>query len=243
MKTDLQKRRDQLEAQLSKVGTELASMRGSRDTLRKSREADAKRVDEATSNKALYEKAYLFLMSEMTERRKQALDGIESMASAALRLVYGPNYQLHFNTFDEKRKEEGMSTFRMELQIESPFETDTLITGVSGERGGGVQEIVAFALRIAALNWLGYGGPLLMDEAYKSMSHDHKIEEVAKFLRQVADATGRQMIFATHKADTFSQYADSIIHVTIDNGASKVTVYDDMGSIPIDEDDEYDDTD
>lgn len=83
-------------------------------------------------------------------------------------------------------------------------------------------ETCSFGLRIAALEWLGYDGPLILDEAYKSVSSDDKIVNVAKLLKMYVESSKRQIIFATHKADVFEEYADHIIHVSKENGNSKV---------------------
>jgi ABC-type enterochelin transport system ATPase subunit len=112
----------------------------------------------------------------------------------------------------------------MEVGIESNFKSKKLITGLTGERGGGVVETASFALRIAALEWLGYKGPLLLDEAYKSMSNDSKIDKVAQFLKKYSETSGRQIIFATHKADTFSGYADNIVNISKINGISTASI-------------------
>jgi DNA repair exonuclease SbcCD ATPase subunit len=36
------------------------------------------------------------------------------------------------------------------------------------------------------------------------------------------ESSKRQIIFATHKADVFEEYADHVIYVTKENGNSKV---------------------
>jgi ABC-type thiamine transport system ATPase subunit len=95
-------------------------------------------------------------------------------------------------------------------------------TGLLNERGGGLIEVVSFALRIAALKWLKYDGPILLDEAWKSMSNDYKIDRVVDFLREVTDSTGRQVILVTHMFDKFGPEADNIVHVTKVDGKASV---------------------
>jgi len=90
------------------------------------------------------------------------------------------------------------------------------------ERGGGVTESTSWGLRLAALEWLDYDGPALLDEAFKSVSSDEKIENVAKLLQQYVNSSGRQIIFATHRADVFEEYADNTILVTKKNGISVI---------------------
>jgi hypothetical protein len=159
------------------------------------------------------------------DRRQKAVDSIEQIATHALRLIYGEGYRLQFDTFEEKRKE-GASNFKMEINIASPSDDGEVITGIDDERGGGLLEIVAFALRIAALNWLGYSGPLILDEAYKSMSSDEKLTAVASFLKEITESMDRQIIFATHRGEVFGDKSENIIHIENKNGTAQATILD-----------------
>jgi ABC-type sulfate/molybdate transport systems ATPase subunit len=77
---------------------------------------------------------------------------------------------------------------------------------------------------------------VLLDEAWKSMSNDEKLDAVAKFLKEITDATGRQVIFATHKQDVFGKVASRILKVSKHDGVAKVdTVQANL------EDEDYDD--
>ena len=198
--------------------TKLAERKGARDQLIRARLEEQNRLDTAKEEQQVAHQAHLFLQSESATRREQAIQYIEGMATPALRMVYGPRYRLQFNTFEEKRSKEGANNFKMEIQIASPFGDQEVVTSLKNARGGGVMEIVAFSLRIAALNWLRYKGPLIIDEAYKAISTDHKIDSVAQFLREVTNATGRQLIFVTHMGLIFGPQADKIVWVGNNDG-------------------------
>src|SRR5579862_5639888 len=139
----------------------LTEMKGAKNQLEKVRDVEIDLLNEIKNEQQLSHQAHLFLLSEITDRREVALNAIETMASAALRQIYGEGYALRFETFEDKRKD-GESNFKMEIRISSPHEGKILETGLLGERGGGVIEVVAFALRIAALNWLNYDGPIIL---------------------------------------------------------------------------------
>jgi hypothetical protein len=201
---------------------DLTQQEGARSALLRVRNKEQTAYDATRNEAALSAKAHLFLLAEITERRQKAVEAIEDMGSSALKLVYGEGYRLKFQSYDEKKTSAGASGFRMEILIGSPYEGGELLTQLLGERGGGVLEVVAFALRIAALNWVGYKGPLLLDEAYKSISSDGKVDAVANFLRHVCDQMGRQLIFATHKLDVFGPLSDHIVHVTKEDGIAKI---------------------
>ena len=209
--------------QINRIKTELLQSKGARDQLQKTFNSEILNYEKFKEDQKISYQASLFLMSEIVSRRKKATEAIEKMSTYALRLIYGKGYKLKFNTFEEKRKE-GSNTFKMEIQIVRPFEGGEIYTGIKGERGGGVAEIVSFALRIAALSWMNYSGPLLLDEAYTSMSNDDKIHSVASFLRDVTDHTGRQIIFVTHEVDAFSRVADRVIEIKKVDGVAKAKI-------------------
>lgn len=203
---------------LSQIRNNLLQSKGARDQLQKNLDIETANLEVSKELHKISNQASLFLMTEIITRRQKAIESIEKIGTYALRFIYGKGHKLVFETFDEKRKE-GSNVFKMEIQIVSPYEGSELKTGLIGEVGGGVLEIISFALRIATLNWMTYSGPLMMDEAYTSMSSDEKIRAVASFLRDVTDQTGRQIIFSTHKLDIFGAIADKIIHLDKVDGA------------------------
>ena len=224
LSAEVSARWDNLERGIRAFEMKITKENGARDQLLDLKKQESAVLLVEQENQRVCQQAQLFLLSELTERRQKAVSAIENMGSSALRQVYGAGYRLKFQTFDEKRKETGQNNFKMEIMVGSLHDGEELLTGLIGERGGGVVEIVAFALRIAALNWKNYDGPLIMDEAYKSMSNDEKLESVARFLREVTVQTGRQIIFATHKADIFGRIAQRVVVVEKNDGIASVRV-------------------
>jgi hypothetical protein len=112
----------------------------------------------------------------------------------------------------------------MDIQMVSPYGKNGkfLVTKLFGSRGGGGIEFASFSLRQGALDWFNYKGPILLDEAFKSMSKDKKIHDVARWMTDLYQLTERQTIFATHMADVFGHIADNIIYVQNDFGKSTV---------------------
>lgn len=200
----------------------LSQQQGARDQLRESLRVEEARRDAAIEEQRVASQGQLFLQAEVAERRSEAIKVLEEMGTSALRMVYGAGYRLQFLTFDEKRKGDGVNNFKMEIQIASPHEGGELVTGLIGERGGGVVETVDAAFREAALFYRGYKGPRFMDEAFKSMSNDSKLVSIAKYLQDSRRATGIQNVFATHKADVFGPYSDKILEVRNIDGVASV---------------------
>jgi hypothetical protein len=162
---------------------------------------------------------HLLLLSFISQRRESGIASIEKTATYALRSICGDDYQVHFLRNEEKKSS---AAFKMEIGVESNYKDQKVITGLKDERGGGVTEATSFGLRLAALEWLNYDGPALLDEAFKSVSSDEKIYNVGKLLQSYTSNKNRQIIFATHKADVFEEFADNIIRVTKENGISKI---------------------
>ena len=197
----------------------LIKLKGIKEQIETQIETEQKDLDDLIENQKLNSLASLFLLSETFERRQAQLLAIENIATSALRQVYGDEYSLKFDTFEEKRKDGGNS-FKIEIKIISPHEGEDMETGLLGERGGGLIETVSFALRIAALKWLNYTGPILLDEAWKSMSTDNKIDEVASFLKDVSVQSDRQVILITHMLDKFGKIADNIVKINKVDGVA-----------------------
>jgi hypothetical protein len=215
----------EIQKSLSAWKSYLTEKKGARDQLLRVKEAEEIRLAETQEKQRLSFQAQLFLLSEIVDRRKIAIESIEEIGTHALRMVYGHGYRLKFDTFEEKRKE-GVPNFKMEINIASPIDDTEVITGLDDERGGGLIEIVAFSLRIAALNWLNYDGPIILDEAYKSMSNDGKLVAVAHFMKELSEATSRQIIFATHRAEVFAAVAENIIQIENKNGIANFKIID-----------------
>jgi DNA repair exonuclease SbcCD ATPase subunit len=206
-------------AEINDHKEKLIKLKGIKEQIENQIETEQKDLDELVENQKLNSLASLFLLSETFERRQAQLLAIENIATSALRQVYGNEYSLKFDTFEEKRKDGG-NNFKIEIKIISPHEGEDMETGLLGERGGGLIETVSFALRIAALKWLNYNGPILLDEAWKSMSTDNKIDEVASFLKDVSVQSDRQVILITHMLNKFGKIADNIVKINKVDGVA-----------------------
>jgi DNA repair exonuclease SbcCD ATPase subunit len=207
-------------AEIDEYKEKLIKLKGIKEQIETQISNEESELNTLVEDQKLNSQASLFLLSEIFERRQAQLTAIENIATSALRQVYGDEYSLKFDTFEEKRKDGG-NNFKIEIKIISPHEGEDMETGLLGERGGGLIETVSFALRIAALKWLNYNGPILLDEAWKSMSTDGKIDEVASFLKDVSIQSGRQVILITHMLDKFGKTADNIIKINKVNGVAE----------------------
>jgi hypothetical protein len=209
--------------EIKKQKESLIKLKGVKEQIEKQILDEEESLTSLQDEQKLNSQASLFMLSEIVERRQSQLEAIQSIATSALQQIYGEEYSLKFETFEEQRKD-GANNFRIEIKIVSPHNGENMETGLLNERGGGLIEVVSFALRIAALKWLKYEGPILLDEAWKSMSNDYKVDQVVQFLREVTDSTERQVILVTHMFDKFGPEADNIVHITKKDGVAQAGI-------------------
>ena len=221
--TVLSERLETFTEEVKKQKESLIKLKGVKEQLEKQIKDEEDSLVNLQDEQKLNSQASLFMLSEIVERRQNQLDVIQSIATSALQQIYGDEYSLKFDTFEEQRKD-GVNNFRIEIKIVSPHNGENMETGLLNERGGGLIEVVSFALRIAALKWLKYNGPILLDEAWKSMSNDYKIDQVVQFLKEVTDSTGRQVILVTHMFYKFGPEADNIVCITKNDGVAEAGI-------------------
>lgn len=209
-----------LNAKINELSIKIAQDKGAKERVETQCVTLKAKIDDNIKDVKVKKEAQLLLLAFISQRRETAIKSIEDMGTFALRAIYNDDRKLVFLKNEEKKNS---AAFKMEVGIESSIGKERLVTGLKDERGGGVMETTSFALRIAALEWLGYHGPLILDEAYKSMSSDIKIENVAKFLEKYVKTSGRQVIFATHMASIFEPVANNVVYINQYHGISKAT--------------------
>ncbi len=217
---DLKQNLKNLKNKLSAISIKIAEQKGIKTRIDLQCKELSEKIDKDQTIAKNKKSAQLLTLAFISERRESAIKIIENTGTYALRAINGEDYKLHFLRNDEKKNS---AAFKMEVGIESNFGSKKIITGLMGERGGGIVESGAIGLRMGAIECTGYNGPLVLDEAWKSVSSDEKIHNVAKLLKMYVDTSKRQVIFATHKADVFASFADHIINVNKTNGLSNIS--------------------
>ena len=122
-----------LEPKINRLRGQIAERKGARDQLLKNKQNEEKNQISLKEDQLLAEQASLFLQSEIVERRQKATEAIESIGTSSLRMIYGDDYALVFNTFDEKREKGEKGGFKMEIQIKSDLKNQPLITGLMAD--------------------------------------------------------------------------------------------------------------
>lgn len=206
-----------IKEKINRCKSKIYERKGAYDTLLNAKELYELNISNLQEKHVLYHKALLFIKNEMIEKRNSSCKIIEELGTNALQAIYDKSYKLILKSQESSAKKDDISpNLKMEFLIENEIKDTMLTTDLVGARGGGVAEIVSFSLRIAVLSLLHYDGALLLDESYKSMSIDSKIDNVANFLRFVSETLNRQIIFTTHQPNIFEDIADAVIIVEKD---------------------------
>jgi len=209
-----------LNAKITLFNNKISQTKGVRERIEVQCDKLKTKIDSDVIESKNKKDAHLLLLGFISQRRENAIKSIEETGTYALRAIYEDDRKLVFLKNEDKKNS---AAFKMEIGIESTLNSERIITGLKDERGGGVCEAASFTLRFAALEWLKYNGPLLLDESFKSMSSDEKIENVARLMQQYVSNSGRQIFYATHMEHVFGHYADHSIFVKQNDGVSEVT--------------------
>lgn len=165
------------------------------------------------------------LFSKVSEfARTQLKARIEETVTAALQAVFERDdiaFEIEMRTINNQPA--------ASWSVISCYGTGDDIATVSGSpedaRGGGVSDVVSLALRLALLELARPRplGPVLLDEVGKHVSRNYA-PNVAAFLKQYAQKTGRQIILITHDPN-LTEVADVSYKVSQENGVSEVARY------------------
>jgi DNA repair exonuclease SbcCD ATPase subunit len=165
------------------------------------------------------------LFSKVSEfARAQLKQKIQDTVTAALQAVFERDdiaFEIEIRTINNQPA--------ASWSVVSYYGTGEDIATVSGSpedaRGGGVSDVVSLALRLALLELARPrpAGPVLLDEVGKHVSRNYA-PNVAAFLKQYAQKTGRQIILITHDPN-LAEVADVSYRVSQENGVSGVQRY------------------
>lgn len=186
--------------------------------LTKARErASAARIDIDTWQKVQV------LFGQVSEfARGQLKTRVEQTVTAALQAIF-EDPRLEFKI--ELKTQAGKPA--AEWQVVSRYSQEdgtktTVAANPEDARGGGITDVVSLALRLALLELARPKpeGPVLLDEPGKMISAEY-VPNLAAFLKQYAQKTGRQIILVTHH-EALADVADAAYRVEQRDGISEV---------------------
>lgn len=186
-----------LAARITAARSGVARAEGTRDALRKQAEEARSRVSGINTRSRDLETAHALLTSLAESRRKETVERVERVVTAALRSVFGPDIEYRITVkvsrgvvsmFGEVGK---MTNRGLSRKLEW-FRADSL--------AGGVVDVLSFAIRAAVLmlHRPRLRPILIADEPFKHVSERH-LPAVAKMLETVARESGLQLIVISHE--------------------------------------------
>jgi DNA repair exonuclease SbcCD ATPase subunit len=173
-------------------------------------------LGQTRQNLATWEQVQVLFTKVSEYAREQLKTRIEETVTAALTAVFGEGY-----TFRINMRQLGNQP-AAEWQVVSQYGDEEVAASPEDARGGGITDVVSLALRLAMLEILKPRpeGPVLFDEPAKMVSAEYA-GNLAYFLKQYAEKTGRQVMLVTHNPQ-LAEAADKSYLVTQKDGVSDV---------------------
>ncbi len=87
--------------EIKKQKEPLNRLKGDKEQIEKQILDEGESLTSLQDEQKLNSQASLFMLSEIVERRQSQLEAIQSIATSALQQIYGEEYSLKFDTFEE----------------------------------------------------------------------------------------------------------------------------------------------
>jgi DNA repair exonuclease SbcCD ATPase subunit len=176
---------------LTRVGNELAARRNTRDSILNLRDSASRELTELTETATSLEAVDTQVKALALLCQHNCKSSIEELVTRCLDAVF-PENRYKFNLVFEKKRDQ--TEARIVLTDGAGNEYDPL-----RNNGGGVADVIAFALRLATL-MLRVPQPakvLVLDEPFRCVSENHR-QRIADLLFSLASELGFQIIMVTH---------------------------------------------
>ena len=157
-------------------------------------------------------KAQIFMQEVAQKTQSNIVLHIENIIDKALEAVFQDEYKFKFN-FEQKRGKTEVEYF---LERKDGNIVD-VINGV----GGGIIDIVSFALRIAVWTLLNNcENIIILDEPFRFLSLELQ-ERAGEILNELSKSLRIQFIIVTHN-DKLIEFADEVFKISKNNDFSKI---------------------
>ena len=209
-----------IEFQLSELRSKYNKAIGQKEMLEQQRDDTDAALRQAKHDVSLWRDVQVLFGKVSEFARAQLKARIEETVSVALQAVFERD-DIRFEI--EIRTSDGQPA--ASWQVVSMYGDTSVAGDPESSRGGGVSDVVSLALRLALLELSRprVEGPVLLDEVGKHISAQYA-PNVAQFLKQYAEKTGRQIVLVTHM-NALAEVANVSYRVSQENGVSEVQRY------------------
>jgi DNA repair exonuclease SbcCD ATPase subunit len=178
--------------------------------LKEKYESNCKLLADSQANSVFLDEAQIFLQDVAKETQEQIRFNIEDIVNSCLDAVF-PSQYVFCVIFEIKR---GKTEARMVL-MDGEKELDAM-----SANGGGLIQILSFALRVALLIISKNRKVLIFDEPFVAVSADLEARAY-EIMQKISKEMGIQVVMVSHREAAIS-IADKVISVTKKNGVSIV---------------------
>lgn len=170
------------------------------------------KVGTQLAEKKHLEAVSMLLVKTADASREAGRKRMESVVTRALQSVFGPDF-----TFEIEMDESGGKPVARFLVCSVGENGEVVKNEPQDSRGGGINDIVAFALQVATLvvyNEPKIQGPILLDEPGKHVSEEYVVK-FGDFLQFISKTFNRQIIMVTHQAHLAATADKMLISQTV----------------------------
>ena len=168
-------------------------------------------VDRGVRRSLAIEKAQVIIQNVAKDTQQALVFQINDVVNTALQTCFPDEYEFHVEFEIKRNKVESRLVF-----TKNGFEINPMDAS-----GGGVVDVAAFALRIAAWSLGSTENTLVIDEGFRFLSRDLQ-PRAADILSEISKELGLQIIQVSHSPDIIEK-SDRIFTVALVKDVSKVT--------------------
>jgi DNA repair exonuclease SbcCD ATPase subunit len=190
--------------------TKISKCQGKLESLQSRQNKIVSDLDNLIIRQKALEEAQVFIQEIARQTQSQLKFVISDLVNLAIETCFPEEY-----TFTIDFKIERGKTSAKLLFIKNDVEVDPMDAA-----GGGVVDIVAFALRLSAWSLGHTDNVIILDEPFRFLSKDLQ-PRAGEMMNKLCKSLGLQIICVTHSQEIIEN-SDRIFEVTINNGISKI---------------------
>ena len=181
---------------LNKELLSLSEVKAERNLVQKQLDEQLEKAQGKMERKQHLAEIQALLVNTADEAREVGRKRMEKVVTRALQSVFGSDF-----TFEIEMDESGGKPIARFLVCSVGENGEVIKNEPQESRGGGINDIVAFALQVAVLvvyNEPKIQGPIILDEPGKHVSEEYAVK-FGEFLEFVSKTFNRQIIMVTHQ--------------------------------------------
>lgn len=185
-----------LARQFKKMENDFNVQVAERNLLTQQKEAEETKIGAQLAKKKHLEEVSMLLVKTADASREAGRQRMEKVVTRALQSVFGSDF-----TFEIEMDESGGKPVARFLVCSIGENGEVVKNEPQDSRGGGINDIVAFALQVATLvvyNEPKIQGPILLDEPGKHVSEEYVVK-FGEFLEFISKTFNRQITMVTHQ--------------------------------------------